>query len=391
MATVAPPDRTLASLQIYRGVAAVMVVLYHLIGGVFLFAHSAIDFFFVLSGFIMLYVHRAQAGCAWAVRPFLVARFTRIFPLYWLVLAATVAYYVYEPAAWEHRLEPLAIVRAVALYDQLATPVVPVAWTLSYELVFYLVFTLYLACGGGAFAALAALWASLVVAQWTGLTPLAARLLLSPLMLEFFLGCVAAWLVLRFTPRLHGAWVVLVVIPALVMIFLAIHRHYANLAANLSLEAYGAPPRMTRHRVIVPVSGVHRGTLAALEYARSLSNDVTAVHVSIDPDDVAPAWDRAVRRLRRRRIAELRDPAGRLGRRDSTDDVPARRTEGLLVGRSRVRGRRRVGVRRVRVRRRRRRRRGRCGCGGRAAAVVANEDDDGDAECDDGDGEASDQ
>jgi hypothetical protein len=39
---------------------------------------------------------------------------------------------------------------------------------------------------------------------------------------------------------------------------------------------------MGRHRVILPLSGVHRGTLAALRYAESLSDDVTAVHVSID-------------------------------------------------------------------------------------------------------------
>jgi amino acid transporter len=82
-----------------------------------------------------------------------------------------------------------------------------------------------------------------------------------------------------------GAWIVLVVIPVLVVIFLTIHRHYQRLAAGLSLEAYGAPPRMVRHRVIVPVSGVHRGTLAALDYARTLSTDVTAVHVSLDEAD----------------------------------------------------------------------------------------------------------
>jgi peptidoglycan/LPS O-acetylase OafA/YrhL len=209
--TIAPTDRTLGSLQVCRGVAAVMVVLFHFVGGVFLFAHSAIDFFFVLSGFIMLYVHHAQAGRAGAVRPFLVARVVRIFPLYWLVLAATIVYYLYEPAVWEHRLEPLTVARAVLLYDQLSTPVVPVAWTLSYELAFYLVFAVYLALGRVAFAGVAVLWASLVVAQWTGLAPLDAPLLLSPLMLEFLLGCVAAWLVLRFRPRIHGVWLVLAV------------------------------------------------------------------------------------------------------------------------------------------------------------------------------------
>lgn len=79
-----------------------------------------------------------------------------------------------------------------------------------------------------------------------------------------------------------GAWFILLLLPVLVLIFFGIHRHYKDLAKSLSLENYGPPPRLSRHRVIIPVSGVHRGSLAALNYARSLSEDVTAVHVSID-------------------------------------------------------------------------------------------------------------
>lgn len=79
-----------------------------------------------------------------------------------------------------------------------------------------------------------------------------------------------------------GAWIVILLMPALVAIFSAIHRHYQNLARQLSLENYGMPPRIVRHRVIMPISGVHRGTLAALRYARSLSDDVTAVYVALD-------------------------------------------------------------------------------------------------------------
>jgi amino acid transporter len=82
-----------------------------------------------------------------------------------------------------------------------------------------------------------------------------------------------------------GAFVVLILIPLLVLGLTAIHRHYRQLAASLSLDDFGEPPPISRHRVILPVSGVHRGTLAALRYARELSTDVTAVHVSIDPDD----------------------------------------------------------------------------------------------------------
>jgi len=82
-----------------------------------------------------------------------------------------------------------------------------------------------------------------------------------------------------------GAWVVLLVIPALVMFFFAIHRHYRELAANLSLEEWGTESRIRRHRVILPISGVHRGTVEALRYARALSDDITAVHVSMDEAD----------------------------------------------------------------------------------------------------------
>jgi len=92
-----------------------------------------------------------------------------------------------------------------------------------------------------------------------------------------------------------GAWVVLILIPSLVAGFWMIHRHYNNLAKTLSLDNFGViPPHTMRHRVILPVSGVHQGTLAALRYARMLSDDVTAVHVVIEPADaekVRAKWE----------------------------------------------------------------------------------------------------
>ena len=79
-----------------------------------------------------------------------------------------------------------------------------------------------------------------------------------------------------------GAWVVIIVIPLLVALFFAIHRHYRDMAGRLSLDDFGAPPRLARHRVILPISGVHRGTVNALRYARILSDDITAVYVATD-------------------------------------------------------------------------------------------------------------
>jgi amino acid transporter len=93
-----------------------------------------------------------------------------------------------------------------------------------------------------------------------------------------------------------GAYIILFLIPLLIVFFSSIHRHYTNVATRLSLEKYGEPPPYNvRHRVLVPISSVHQGTLAALRYARMLSDDITAVHVSLDPEDtekVHKRWER---------------------------------------------------------------------------------------------------
>ncbi len=93
-------------------------------------------------------------------------------------------------------------------------------------------------------------------------------------------------MVFAVTKFYDGAYVVLILIPLLVGIFGGIHHHYKGLAQKLSLDNFGAiPPHNTRHRVIMPVSGVHQGTLAALRYARILSDDITAVYVAIEPGE----------------------------------------------------------------------------------------------------------
>lgn len=83
----------------------------------------------------------------------------------------------------------------------------------------------------------------------------------------------------------HGAWMVIVIIPLLVILFSMIYHHYRSLARRLSLEHYGAPPNVMRSRVILPIGGVHRGTMAAIRYAKTLSSDITAVYVSTEPEE----------------------------------------------------------------------------------------------------------
>ncbi len=90
-------------------------------------------------------------------------------------------------------------------------------------------------------------------------------------------------LVIAVSKFTHGAWIVVLVIPLLVMACLTIHRHYVEVADQLSLEEYGDPPVITRHTVLVPVGDLHRGVVRALQYAKSLSPDARAIFVETDP------------------------------------------------------------------------------------------------------------
>lgn len=80
-----------------------------------------------------------------------------------------------------------------------------------------------------------------------------------------------------------GAWIMIILTPILVTIFFSIHHHYKKLAGQLSLDNQHPNKQIKRTRVIMPIGGVHQGTLVALRFARTLSRDITAVHISTDP------------------------------------------------------------------------------------------------------------
>jgi amino acid transporter len=88
--------------------------------------------------------------------------------------------------------------------------------------------------------------------------------------------------VVAITKFREGAWIIIVLIPILVAHFLAIHRHYEKVAKQLSLKGLAVSDKK-HNTVIVPIGGVHRAVVQALEYARTLSDDVRAVYVDVDP------------------------------------------------------------------------------------------------------------
>jgi amino acid transporter len=92
-------------------------------------------------------------------------------------------------------------------------------------------------------------------------------------------------LTLTVTKFVEGAWLVVVIVPCLVVTFIVMHRHYDEVAHELSLEGFEGAPHF-RHTVLVPIGDLHRGVVRALQYAKTLAGPnvaVRAVLVETDP------------------------------------------------------------------------------------------------------------
>jgi amino acid transporter len=89
-------------------------------------------------------------------------------------------------------------------------------------------------------------------------------------------------MVVAITKATEGAWIILLLIPLNVVLFRITRRHYDVVASQLTLRGWERQAR--RHNtVLVPISGIQRAVVGAMDYARTLSSDVRAIYVNIDP------------------------------------------------------------------------------------------------------------
>ncbi len=101
-------------------------------------------------------------------------------------------------------------------------------------------------------------------------------------------------LIVAYSKFTSGAWITVLVIPLIVIAFLRVHRHYLRVRSQLSL--HGLPPSLrpvAPARVVIPISGVHRGMVNAVLFAESISRSVTGVYVELEPGSgakVAEEW-----------------------------------------------------------------------------------------------------
>ncbi|HTM05282.1 MAG TPA: APC family permease [Vicinamibacterales bacterium] len=105
--------------------------------------------------------------------------------------------------------------------------------------------------------------------------------------------------IVAITKAAEGAWIILLMIPVLVGIFEITRRHYDHVAHELTLRDW-APGPAGRHVALVPIGGLQRAVVQALRYARTLTTDVRAIYVEIDPQATAalrqqwPEWGQGV-------------------------------------------------------------------------------------------------
>lgn len=224
MSSIHAAAERLDGIEATRAIAAISVLLMHAthlmrvpqfsgevgLGGVFDFGYVGVDVFFVLSGFIITYVHHSDLGQGWTRCPgYLWRRFVRLFPIYWLVLALTIAPSVLNRMVTGRTplldLAPDDVAGTLLLWIGARPPVyVGVAWSLQFEVLFYLGFCVLL-MHRQIGAALLAVWAASVLAQAAGAwrTPLPLSLG-DPHCLQFLMGVLTGWLLRR--PRiLHPA------------------------------------------------------------------------------------------------------------------------------------------------------------------------------------------
>jgi amino acid transporter len=99
-------------------------------------------------------------------------------------------------------------------------------------------------------------------------------------------------LVVAFTKAHEGAWIIILLIPIQVAIFRITRTHYDAVRQQLALTSWTPTPKQ-HNTVLVPISGIHRAVLQAVDYARTLSPDVRAVYIDIDPiatDKLRQEW-----------------------------------------------------------------------------------------------------
>lgn len=217
---------TLRNVQALRAIAALLVVCVHmgnpqgfevrylharspLLAGFTNVGYTGVDLFFIISGFIMTVTTLGCRKLPTSV-DFFVRRIVRIYPPLWIITGLLLSVYIVHPELINsHSDYPPDITASFLALPQRGSPLLLVAWSLVYEMYFYLVFTAALSFGRRSFAPVLTFWAGATIAcniafgasqnPWL-------RTVSNPLCFEFLLGIAVGVFVLNARVRRPMAW-----------------------------------------------------------------------------------------------------------------------------------------------------------------------------------------
>jgi exopolysaccharide production protein ExoZ len=218
-------QKKIENIQGLRGIAILLVILIHLmamdkkfghgeriLSDFFIIGASGVDLFFVISGFVLAATSREVFQRPAPILHFFYNRLSRIYPLYWIYCAMTLAVFFmrpeWVPAIRENRT---SIMESLLLLPQDGLPFLPIAWALVHVIYFYCVFTVLLMAHEKRLTSLLMFWALLITfgnllyqyGFFSQSTPI-IKLITSPLTIEFIAGSLLAKLIQRGMKSLGG-------------------------------------------------------------------------------------------------------------------------------------------------------------------------------------------
>ena len=250
---------SLAGLQALRGIACLLVLGYHLqmweaslglglpfFGAFRWFGYAGVDLFFVLSGFIIASTNGSNLGRSDQLSKYLFRRLWRIYPPFWVAFALTNVLWACIALSLLQSCTPREVLESIALFPQDPIPrLMPVAWSLSYELMFYLAFALLFVLPRRIATPLLALWGIAVVAALAfDFKPVNrfAALPLSGYVLEFLGGVLVAWCPFRIGGKAAVGLILLGLAWAILSLLAGDHSHPDQLAVLVPRRVFVFAP-----------------------------------------------------------------------------------------------------------------------------------------------------
>lgn len=255
-----PGKRSWQSVQALRAIAALAIVVFHtwemLVSytegtGLFLrldriwsMGAAGVDLFFIISGFIIVYSTREKFQMPKGSRIFLAKRAIRIVPLYWIYSILFLLLVLYPGTlkktifSLKYTLLSFLFIPAANPATGLPLPLLPQGWTLSYEVYFYLLFALLLTQKKKFLLPTITLFfgASVLAGLWFEIDNPVIKVIVSPLLLEFVLGCLLAYLLPRKT--INNSLCYLLIVMGLISFLLS---SCLSTASHYRLLLWGAP------------------------------------------------------------------------------------------------------------------------------------------------------